>query len=59
LSLVKAIADLHDAKLAMEDNRPGLRVTMLFPALKDDRKPILTPGSARPVAQIPRQPGRS
>jgi signal transduction histidine kinase len=30
LSLVAAVAKLHDAKLALEDNAPGLRVTMEF-----------------------------
>lgn len=31
LSLVKAIADLHDAELDLSDNRPGLRVRLSFP----------------------------
>jgi signal transduction histidine kinase len=30
LSLVAAVAKLHDAKLALEDNAPGLKVTMEF-----------------------------
>lgn len=30
LSLVKAVADLHKAELRLEDNQPGLRVTLLF-----------------------------
>jgi signal transduction histidine kinase len=30
LTLVKAIADLHNARLELSDNRPGLRVTMSF-----------------------------
>ncbi len=30
LTLVKAIADLHNARLELGDNRPGLRVTMTF-----------------------------
>ena len=32
LSLVAAICDLHDADLALEDNAPGLRVRITFPA---------------------------
>ncbi len=32
LSLVAAVARLHGAGLALEDNRPGLRVTLRFPA---------------------------
>lgn len=31
LSLVKAIADLHAARIALEDNHPGLRVILYFP----------------------------
>ena len=30
LTLVKAIADLHNARLELGDNRPGLRVTLAF-----------------------------
>jgi signal transduction histidine kinase len=30
LTLVKAIADLHNARLELSDNQPGLRVTMSF-----------------------------
>ncbi len=30
-SLVKAIADLHSAKVTLSDNHPGLNVTVLFP----------------------------
>lgn len=48
LSLVKAIADLHDAKLVLEDNGPGLRVTILFPALNDIRKPKVKTGTVPP-----------
>jgi signal transduction histidine kinase len=33
LSLVAAIAELHKAKVALGDNRPGLRVTVDFPQL--------------------------
>lgn len=32
LSLVKAIADLHQAALRLDDNAPGLRVAMVFPS---------------------------
>lgn len=32
LALVAAVARLHDAELRLEDNRPGLRVTLRFPA---------------------------
>ena len=33
LSLVAAVAKLHDAVLRLEDNRPGLRVVIYFEAL--------------------------
>jgi signal transduction histidine kinase len=33
LSLVAAIAELHDANVILTDNRPGLCVTIAFPAL--------------------------
>lgn len=32
LSLVAAVAELHDAELAIEDNAPGLRVRLSFPS---------------------------
>ena len=32
LSLVKAIAELHGAKVELDDNLPGLRVTVMIPA---------------------------
>ena len=31
LSLVKAIADLHEARVKLEDSHPGLRVSVTFP----------------------------
>jgi len=31
LSLAKAIADLHGATIGLDDNSPGLRVTLVFP----------------------------
>ena len=34
LSLVRAISDLHGAALDLDDNDPGLRVTVKFPAAK-------------------------
>jgi len=30
LSLVKAAADLHNAKIQLDDNKPGLKVTVIF-----------------------------
>lgn len=34
LSLVRAIAELHGAQIALDDNEPGLKVTISFPTLK-------------------------
>lgn len=34
LSMVKAISDLHGAKIGLGDNEPGLSVTVSFPPLK-------------------------
>ncbi|MEZ5479070.1 MAG: HAMP domain-containing sensor histidine kinase [Thiolinea sp.] len=31
LSLVKAVADLHEAQIELQDNQPGLRVVLRFP----------------------------
>lgn len=30
LSLVKAVADLHEARIVMEDNKPGLKISLVF-----------------------------
>lgn len=38
LSLVSAIVDLHAIRINLSDNRPGLRVTLLFPST-----PTITP----------------
>ncbi|MBB4193800.1 sensor histidine kinase [Rhizobium aethiopicum] len=35
LSLVKAIAELHSAEIALADNRPGLRVSIAFPLMPE------------------------
>ncbi|RUY05071.1 ATP-binding protein, partial [Mesorhizobium sp. M2A.F.Ca.ET.040.01.1.1] len=34
LSLAKAVADLHGAVITLEDCKPGLGVTVSFPAVK-------------------------
>lgn len=31
LSMVAAVADLNGVRLSVDDNRPGLRMTMSFP----------------------------
>ena len=33
LSMVAAVADLHSVRLSVDDNRPGLRMTMSFPCV--------------------------
>jgi signal transduction histidine kinase len=43
LSLVAAVARLHEAQLAFNDNHPGLRATLTFNRVGDE------PGPARTV----------
>ncbi|MEM7025241.1 MAG: HAMP domain-containing sensor histidine kinase [Pseudomonadota bacterium] len=38
LSLVRAVAKLHDARLTLEDNNPGLRVSLLLAGNQTSRK---------------------
>jgi signal transduction histidine kinase len=47
LALVAAVAKLHAARLILEDNRPGLRVTMVFDAAGGAS--VATPGRASPA----------
>jgi signal transduction histidine kinase len=47
LSLVKAIADIHGAKIVLSDRSPGLQVSVAFP-----RAPANSPG-AKPPSQSP------
>jgi len=49
LSLVAAVARLHDAKFELGDNRPGLKATLLFPAAPR-RQPTLAQITAQKVA---------
>ncbi len=42
LSLVQAVAQLHDAEIRLDDNAPGLRVTLSLPAVAD-RGTLRTP----------------
>jgi signal transduction histidine kinase len=51
LSLVAAIAALHDARLELSDNEPGLRVTVL---LRDRRE-----GAALSEGHVKSDSGRS
>jgi signal transduction histidine kinase len=47
LSLVAAVARMHDAKLALDDNHPGLKATVSFPRLRKrpDTKLVPPPAS--------------
>jgi signal transduction histidine kinase len=40
LSIVAAIALLHDVKIVLEDNRPGLRARIAFPRLTRNDQPL-------------------
>jgi signal transduction histidine kinase len=37
LSLVAAVARLHDARLTLDDNAPGLKAALLFPSMRPTR----------------------
>jgi hypothetical protein len=50
LSLVAAVARLHDAKLELSDNNPGLKVTLLFP-VPTRRQPALAQTSLKLIAR--------
>ena len=47
LSLVKAILDLHQASIALQDNAPGLRVKLSFPVVPPYNRPDLAATTAR------------
>lgn len=49
LSLVAAVARLHDAKLELSDNHPGLKATLIFPA-PARRQPALPPPTQKLIA---------
>ncbi|HEY2447166.1 MAG TPA: ATP-binding protein [Rhizomicrobium sp.] len=49
LSLVAAVARLHDAKLELDDNRPGLKATLLF-AAGTNRPASLPPAAPQKMA---------
>lgn len=40
LSLVSAVARLHEARLAFDDNHPGLRATLTFRRVGDEVRPV-------------------
>jgi signal transduction histidine kinase len=46
LTLVKAIADLHNARLELSDNAPGLRVTLGFAEPAASKAPPAAPADA-------------
>ena len=50
LSLVAAVARLHDAKLELSDNQPGLKATLVFPA-PARRQPALPPTTQKLIAR--------
>lgn len=43
LSLVAAIAELHDATIRLDDNAPGLKVVLTFPATNGAQAPAWSP----------------
>lgn len=49
LSLVAAVARLHGAELTLEDNRPGLRVTLRFKAHAVNAAPLASRPASEPA----------
>ena len=55
LSLVAAVARMHDAEIALEDAKPGLLATLTFPAVEENqaviaaqpRRALLSPTKAQ------------
>jgi signal transduction histidine kinase len=41
LSMVAAIVDLHDARLELADNRPGLRAALIFTKADQPNRPVI------------------
>jgi len=39
LSLVAAVAELHDGRLALTDNHPGLKASLVLPLGPDEKTP--------------------
>lgn len=39
LSLVKAVVDMHEGQINLADNKPGLRLSLNFPAPKHNKQP--------------------
>ena len=44
LSLVAAVADIHEIEIALEDNAPGLRIRMVFESLQSAQRHTLLSG---------------
>ena len=51
LSLVDAVARLHGARLVLDDNRPGLRISLIFPADSAPRTTALRKITPLPAPQ--------
>jgi signal transduction histidine kinase len=53
MSLVSAVAKLHDADLSLSDNGPGLLVSITFPALEDEVSGTVSTYSGGPSGGSP------
>ena len=49
LSLVAAVARLHEARLSFDDNDPGLRATLIFRRVSDETRSTKTPADSHTV----------
>ncbi len=52
LSLVAAVASLHNGELRIEDNKPGLRVAIMLPAVRSATVPLLAAPARHPTAAL-------
>ncbi len=52
LSLVAAVARMHDAELSFDDNQPGLRATLSFKRVPEGTRP----GKAAPAREVVSEP---
>ncbi len=50
LSLVAAVARLHNGALRIEDNEPGLRIVLALPAIRSGAQPVATARQLQPAS---------
>lgn len=53
LSLVAAVARMHDATITLDDAKPGLLATLSFPPVEEEVQPVITQAQQRRVLPAP------